>query len=223
MHDIGLTLRQGEVLALLGSSGCGKSTLLNILAGFLEPDSGRILLEGHACGAPGPDRAVVFQEDALFPWLTASENVTLGLKAKGVSASRAGEQALGMLGRVGLDGFHDHLPGALSGGMRQRVALARVLALEPKVLLMDEPFVALDAITREQMQDLLAELHKALNMTILFVTHDIAEAVRLADTIIVMGREGQGFRARFQVDSPRNMHGMAFLELSDMIRSSLRA
>lgn len=190
LSGVGLSLRRGEVLALLGPSGCGKSTLLNILAGFVPSDAGRVLLEGRPCAAPGPERAVVFQEDALFPWLTARENVELGLRAAGTGAAEARRTADGMLDMVGLAGCGGQLPAALSGGMRQRVALVRALAVRPKVLLMDEPFAALDAMTRDQMHDVLVDLHAATGVTIVFVTHDVAEAAFLADTVAVMGWSG---------------------------------
>ena len=203
LPGVTLTLGQGDILALLGPSGCGKSTLLGVLAGFLPADAGEVLLDGRPCGGPGPERVVVFQEDALFPWLTALENVALGLGAAGLPKAARREQARAMLARVGLSGFEGRLPGALSGGMRQRVALARVLALSPRVLLMDEPFAALDAITRGQMHELLIELHATMNMAILLVTHDVAEAVRLADVVHVMGRAGSGLAASLAVAAPR--------------------
>lgn len=203
LPGVTLILGQGDILALLGPSGCGKSTLLGILAGFLAADAGEVLLDGRPCGGPGPDRAVVFQEDALFPWLTALENVTLGLGAAGLPKVARREWAWAMLARVGLSGFEGHRPGALSGGMRQRVALARALALSPRVLLMDEPFAALDAITRGQMHELLIELHETMDMAVLLVTHDAAEAVRLADVVQVMGRAGQGLAASLAVAAPR--------------------
>uniref|UniRef100_I2Q6V2 ABC-type nitrate/sulfonate/bicarbonate transport system, ATPase component n=1 Tax=Desulfovibrio sp. U5L TaxID=596152 RepID=I2Q6V2_9BACT len=203
LPGVSLTLRPGEILALLGPSGCGKTTLLNILAGFSRPDAGRIRLDGKPCRSPGPQRAVVFQEDALFPWLTALENVTIGLRAAGKDKTAGRTEAERMLARVGLGGFERHLPKTLSGGMRQRLALARVLALDPKVLLMDEPFASLDALTRDQMHELLVALHGSTNISILFVTHDVSEAVRLADTIVVMGKAGQGVVRRFPIPLPR--------------------
>lgn len=203
LPGISLTLRHGEILALLGPSGCGKTTLLNIMAGFSKPDAGQVLLDGKPCQSPGPQRAVVFQEDALFPWLTALENITMGLRAAGKDKTACRTQAERMLARVGLDGFERHLPKTLSGGMRQRLALARVLALEPEILLMDEPFAALDAMTREQMHELLIALHQAMGMTIVFVTHDVSEAVQLADTIMVMGKVGQDVLRSFPICIPR--------------------
>ncbi len=224
LPGVSLRLRHGEILALLGPSGCGKSTLLNILAGFSRPDAGSVLLDGQPCRSPGPKRAVVFQEDALFPWLTALENVTMGLRAAGKGRAARRAEAERMLARVGLAGFERHLPKALSGGMRQRLALARVLALEPRVLLMDEPFAALDAITREQMHELLIALHQAMNMSILFVTHDVSEAVQLADAILVMGQAGQGVVRRFPLPAPRPRvrTDSACLAIQEEVRDMLR-
>ena len=223
LPGLDLTLRRGQILALLGPSGCGKSTLLNILAGFVAADAGEVLLEGRACHGPGPDRAVVFQEDALFPWLTALENVTLGLRAAGLSRPMQREQARRMVSLVGLNGFEGHLPGALSGGMRQRLALARVLALSPKVLLMDEPFAALDAITRGQMHELLLDLHAALGMSLFMVTHDVAEAVGLADVVHVMGRAGQGLLRSFPMAIPRPRSRLACLPIAENVHALLAA
>ena len=179
-------VRPGELVCLIGRSGCGKSTLLKIIAGFLPPSSGQCLLDDRPITRPGPDRGVVFQEDALFPWLTVRENITFGLKN-----TRKLEQAVAeLLAQVGLGDSGDHLPRALSGGMKQRVALARVLIRSPRILLMDEPFGALDAQTREEMQELLLRLMQACRQTVIFVTHDVQEAVRLADRVWLMDRDG---------------------------------
>ncbi len=223
LPGISLALGQGEILALLGASGCGKTTLLNILAGFLPPDAGEVSLEGRLCAEPGPDRAVVFQVPALFPWLSALENTEAGLKAAGMGRRERRALASDMLDLVGLAGHEDKLPGELSGGMRQRVALARVLALSPKVLLMDEPFAALDAITRERMQALLADLHQRLDMSILFVTHDVEEAVLLADAVCVMAT-GRGIVGRYGIARPRpRFRGdPELLPYQNMLRERLR-
>lgn len=178
----------GEFLCIIGQSGCGKSTLLKLLAGFIPPTSGRILFKGKNITGPGPDRCVVFQEDALFPWLTVEENIGFGLKRRALSAAEKQARVNRFLDLVGLAEFKDYLPGEISGGMKQRVALARVLVLSPEVLLMDEPFAALDAQTREQMQNLLLSLWEQLKQTIIFVTHDVREAVALSDRTMVMGR-----------------------------------
>ena len=224
LPGLSLDLAPGEFLALLGPSGCGKSTLIGVLAGFLKPDAGRVLLAGRPAGGPGPDRAVVFQEDALFPWLTARENITLGLRARGASRDERRAAAARLLARVGLAGRESSLPRELSGGMRQRLALARVLALEPLVLLMDEPFAGLDAITREQMQDFLLELRAEWRTAMLLVTHDVEEAVKLADRILVMGRGEAGLLAEFRLDqpAPRDLDGEPLRALRARIRELLR-
>ncbi len=224
LPGVSLTLEEGEFLTLLGPSGCGKSTLIDILAGFTRPDAGQVLLRGRAPDGPGPDRAVVFQEDALFPWLTARENITLGLRARNVPQAERRERARLLLDRVGLAGREDSLPRELSGGMRQRLALARVLALEPAVLLMDEPFAGLDAITREQMQDFLLDLRAERRMTVLLVTHDVAEAVKMADTLMVLGGGGSGLLAAFRPPAPppRDPAAPDLGEIRERIRELLR-
>jgi NitT/TauT family transport system ATP-binding protein len=188
LEGIRLEVAAGEMICLLGPSGCGKTTLLKILAGFLPPSSGKVCLHGRPVGRPAPDRCVVFQEDALFPWLTVSENIGFGLKGKGIPRRRRREMVVRYLELVGLTAFARYLPHEISGGMKQRVALARVLILEPEILLMDEPFAALDAQTREEMQQLLLRLWHSLRQTIVFVTHDVREAVTLADRVVVMER-----------------------------------
>lgn len=202
LPGVSLALRRGGIAALVGASGCGKTTLLHILAGFDAPDAGSVELEGRPCRGPGPDRAVVFQEAALFPWLTALENVAFGLKAAGVPEGERRRRAREMLSLVGLSDQASHLPAELSGGQKQRVSLARVLALRPPVLLMDEPFAALDAITREQMQGLLIALHARLNMGIVLVTHDMEEALLLADDVFIMA-PGRGIVASRALPFPR--------------------
>lgn len=202
LPGVSLTPRPHGITALLGASGCGKTTLLDILAGFTTPDTGAVYLRGRPCGGPGPDRGVVFQEAALFPWMSAADNVAAGLVANGLSKQQAQDTAAMWLERVGLAEHATQFPSELSGGQRQRVALARVLALEPEVLLMDEPFAALDAMTREQMHVLVADLQSRLNTTILLVTHDMAEACLLANDIHIMGT-GQGIIHSFSIDLPR--------------------
>lgn len=192
-------VRQGELVCLIGRSGCGKSTLLKIIAGFLSPTGGRCLLDGRPITGPGPDRGVVFQEDALFPWLSVRENVTFGLKN-----SRALQTSVAqMLATVGLQDHGEHLPRVLSGGMKQRVALARVLIRSPRILLMDEPFAALDAQTREEMQELLLRLMQDRRQTVIFVTHDVQEAVRLADRVWLMDSNGAAIAHELAVQLPR--------------------
>jgi NitT/TauT family transport system ATP-binding protein len=186
LDGISLTVNEGEFVALLGPSGCGKSTLLNLLAGFEKTTEGTLLFDGKTVTRPGPDRGVVFQEAALFPWLNVWENIVFGPQVQGVARSDYESRARGLLKLVGLETFADALPVQLSGGMRQRVGIARVLAMSPRALLMDEPFGALDAQTRLSMQQLLLDVWQSLGTTVLFVTHDIDEAILLSDRICVM-------------------------------------
>jgi len=194
LENISFQAGTGELICILGPSGCGKSTLLNILSGFILPSSGKVILNDLPVIGPGPDRCIVFQEDALFPWLTVAENIAFGLKGRGLGKPLVRQETDRFLSLVNLDAFGDYLPREISGGMKQRVALARVLILNPKVLLMDEPFAALDAQTREEMQKFLLAVWKKLSHTILFVTHDVTEAVTLADRILVMGKNPSQIR-----------------------------
>jgi NitT/TauT family transport system ATP-binding protein len=186
LEEIDLKVSPGELVALLGPSGCGKSTLLNLIAGFEKPSQGTLLVNSKEVLSPGPDRGVVFQEAALFPWLSVWENVIFGPKVQGMGRSEYEDRAHEMLKIVGLSDFKNHLPVQLSGGMRQRVGIARILTLGSRVLLMDEPFGALDAQTRLTMQELLLSVWQQLKPTIIFVTHDIDEAIFLASRIYVM-------------------------------------
>jgi NitT/TauT family transport system ATP-binding protein len=186
LHSTTLHLAPGEFVCLLGPSGCGKTTLLNIFAGFIKPDSGGVTIGGQPIVGPGPDRCVLFQTPTLFSWLTVKNNVLFGPRSKGKLNEGIRREADVLLERVGLDQFADHYPHQLSGGMRYRAALARALINRPSVMLLDEPFAALDAITRHHMQDFLLELWEEFQMTVLFVTHDIDEAVLLADRTCVM-------------------------------------
>ncbi|GAB6058994.1 ABC transporter ATP-binding protein [Desulfonatronum parangueonense] len=222
LRDVSFEVRRGEILALLGASGCGKTTLLNIVAGFLTADQGNVAIQGRLSEGPGPDKAVIFQEDALFPWLTVEENVSFGLRVNSVSRTRRREIARRMLDLVGLAGRESMLPDQLSGGMRQRVALARVLALEPKLLLMDEPFAALDALTREDMHDLLLALHADFQPAVVFVTHDVVEAVKLADQVLVMGGRGIDERTTLSDKRPRDPESAAFIDNVRYLRRILR-
>jgi NitT/TauT family transport system ATP-binding protein len=203
LKDIHLDIAPGEFVALLGPSGCGKSTLLNLVASFEPLSSGTLTVAGQAVSAPGPDRGVVFQEAALFPWLSVWENVVFGPKAQGQSPADYKERAEQMLELVGLSDFKHHLPIQLSGGMRQRVGIARVLTLGSKVLLMDEPFGALDAQTRLSMQELLLSVWDRLKPTVIFVTHDIDEALFLADTVHVMSARPGRIETTLKVDLAR--------------------
>lgn len=203
LDGINFSVNRGEMICILGRSGCGKSTLLKMLAGFLSPSPGEILLDGNPVADPGPDRCVVFQEDTLFPWLTVKENIAFGLKGRTRDKKAFDEEVERFLSLVGLSEFRNYLPREISGGMKQRVALARVLILKPEVLLMDEPFASLDAQTREEMQNLLLLLWENLSHTIIFVTHDVTEAVTLADRILVMSKDPGRIREEIRVDLPR--------------------
>jgi len=188
-HEVSFDVHAGDRFVLLGASGCGKSSLLKAVAGFLPPSDGEIRLDGRPISGPGPDRIVVFQEfDQLPPWKTVKDNVIFPLRATGtLGRKEAAERALHYLDKVGLAAFADAYPHTLSGGMKQRVAIARALANEPRILLMDEPFGALDALTRCKMQNYLMQIWRKVEVTILFITHDLEEACYLADRIVVMG------------------------------------
>ena len=186
LQDITLDIPPGQFVCLLGPSGCGKSTLLNALAGFAPPTTGNITVDGKPIAGPGPDRGMVFQEYALFPWMTVEQNVAFGLEIKGLGKADIVQRVHALLGTLGLVDFASRFPKDLSGGMRQRVAIARVLALDSPIMLMDEPFGALDALTRRNLQDELLRLWAELKKTIIFVTHSIEEAIYLADRIVVM-------------------------------------
>jgi len=203
LDGIDLDVGEGEFIALLGPSGCGKSTLLNLVAGFESPTSGVLQVDGKIVERPGPERGVVFQEAALFPWLNVWENVVFGPKIAGLPKSEYATRAEEMLSITGLLAFKRHLPVQLSGGMRQRVGIARVLTLGSRVLLMDEPFGALDAQTRLTMQELLLSVWQTLRTTVIFVTHDIDEAILLADTIYVMSARPGRIATRIKVPLAR--------------------
>jgi NitT/TauT family transport system ATP-binding protein len=198
-----LEVREGEFVTMVGPSGCGKSTLLHILGGFIKPDAGQIRVHGREVTGPGPDRGMMFQEFALFPWRTVAGNVAWSLEVQGRSHAEREATVERYLALMNLAEFRDHLPGELSGGMKQRVALARVLAFDPRVLLMDEPFGALDAQTRETMQEELTRLWERTAKTILFVTHDIEEAVYLGDRVLVLSGRPARIREEVRVDLPR--------------------
>jgi NitT/TauT family transport system ATP-binding protein len=186
LAEFDLCVRSGEFLCLLGPSGCGKTTFLNILSGLERQTQGKLVVDGRPVEGPRPDVAVVFQEYSLFPWKTASQNVEFGLKARGVSKSERRRAALHYLEMAGLRGFEDRFPHELSGGMKQRVGIARALAVDPKILLMDEPFGALDAQSRAFFQEELLRLYDQLKKTVIFITHNISEAVFLGDRVAVM-------------------------------------
>jgi NitT/TauT family transport system ATP-binding protein len=203
LKDIHLDIPQGQFVCLLGPSGCGKSTLLNATAGFALPTGGSITAGGKLVTGPGPDRGMVFQEYALFPWMTVEQNIKFGLDIKGTSASEAERVVSALLQKLGLTEFRARFPKDLSGGMRQRVAIARVLALDSPILLMDEPFGALDALTRRNLQDELLRIWAELGKTVMFVTHSIEEAIYLADRIIVMTYRPGTIKRDVMVNLPR--------------------
>ncbi|HEX7635746.1 MAG TPA: ABC transporter ATP-binding protein [Noviherbaspirillum sp.] len=186
LHDVSVSIDPGEFVVLLGPSGCGKSTLLGALAGHIKPSGGTVRVDGESVSGPHPDRGLVFQQHTLFPWKRVLDNVAFGLKMKGVERSKRLEQARELLKLVGLADFERSYPAQLSGGMQQRVEIARVLINQPRVMLMDEPFGALDAQTRLKMQELLLDVWSRVRTTIVFITHDIDEALFLADRILVM-------------------------------------
>ena len=200
---VDLQVRPGEFVSLIGPSGCGKSTLLNIVAGFVEPTSGRVLVDGDPVRGPSSDRGVVFQQYSLFPWLSVRKNVEFGLKMKGIPASQRETQARTLLGLAGLLAFENHYPDQLSGGMQQRVGIVRALATSPQVLLMDEPFGALDAQTRTVMQEILTNMWQQFRISVLFVTHDIEESIFLSDRIYVMTARPGRIKAEIKVPLPR--------------------
>jgi NitT/TauT family transport system ATP-binding protein len=187
LSRVSFEVRKREFISVIGPSGCGKSTLIRILAGLDYPTSGTVRLDGRAVQGPGADRGMVFQAYTLFPWLTVKKNVMFGLKMKGIANGKAEQMATEWLGVVGLSDAADKYPGQLSGGMKQRVAIARALANEPRIMLMDEPFGALDAQTRCSMQAHLLRIWEAVDVTVLFITHDLEEAVYLSDRIVVLG------------------------------------
>jgi NitT/TauT family transport system ATP-binding protein len=224
LEEITFFAESGELICILGRSGCGKSTLLKIVAGFVLPSSGKAMIKGTPVKTPGPDRCVIFQEDALFPWLTVRENIAFGLRGRDQNRKSRTVEVERFLELVGLGEFGDYLPNEISGGMKQRVALARVLILKPEVLLMDEPFASLDAQSREEMQNLLLALWQELSHTILFVTHDVNEAVILADKILLMSKNPGRIREEIRVDlpRPRSRDSSAFLHFSRRLHEALR-
>ena len=203
VQDAQLDIRPGEFVCLLGPSGCGKSTLLNPMAGFVSPTRGELTIDGKGVDAPSPDRGMVFQQHSLFPWKTVRDNVAFGPLMAGASRNEACSVARTFLSLVGLAAFEDAYPGTLSGGMQQRVGIARALANYPSVLLMDEPFGALDAQTRIMMQENLLEIWREFRNTVVFVTHDIDEAVFLSDRIVVMSASPGRIIADIKVSLPR--------------------
>jgi NitT/TauT family transport system ATP-binding protein len=226
IDGIDLEVGDGEIVCLVGASGCGKSTLLNIVAGLEQPTSGTVTIDDEAILGPGPDRGMVFQTYSLYPWRTVAENVAFGLECIGMSRRDRNERVRELLGIIGLSQFADRHPNELSGGMRQRVAIARALAPEPDILLLDEPFGALDAQTRRAMQEFLLLVWQRTRATILFVTHDIEEAILLGTRIYVLsshpGRVVEDIRVPFGGNrGPLVLRDPRFLDLRDEIQELL--
>lgn len=226
LNGVNLDIRENEFVTVVGPSGCGKSTLLNIIAGLLEPTSGKVLCDGKEVTGTGTDRGVVFQQYALFPWLTVIKNVEFGLNMKGIKGKEAEEIAMKYLKMVDLEKFRNHYPKELSGGMKQRVAIARAYAANPEVLLMDEPFGALDAQTRTQLQQELLDTWEKEMKTCFFITHDVDEALILGQRVVIMSARPGRIKDIVEVDIPypRNQETKMdphFLELKNYIWSQV--
>jgi NitT/TauT family transport system ATP-binding protein len=220
LQDVSFSVEPAEFLCVVGQSGCGKTTMLNIAAGFLKPTKGEVVIGGRAVTGKGLDRGVVFQDFAqLFPWRTAQRNVEFGLEMKGIAKEEREEIALRFLKLVNLEKFARSYPHELSGGMQQRVAIARALAYNPAVLLMDEPFAALDALTREEMQRFLVDVWRETKKTVIYVTHNVAEAVYLADRVIVFSPHPGTVKAQVKITlpRPRDTLSIEFLEYQKQI------
>ena len=219
---------ENDFVTILGPSGCGKSTMLRIVAGLDYPTTGRVLLDGQPVQGPGADRGMVFQSYTLFPWLTIEQNIRFGLRERGMPEAQQKERAAYFIAKVGLRGFEQHFPKQLSGGMQQRTAIARALANDPKMLLMDEPFGALDNQTRVLMQELLLGLWEAERKTVLFVTHDIDEAIFMANRVAVFSARPGRIKTELAVDLPHPRHytiktSPAFMELKARLTEEIRA
>jgi NitT/TauT family transport system ATP-binding protein len=228
LDNISCEIPAGEFLCIIGPSGCGKSTLLHSIAGFVHGSSGETLQDGNKILRPGPDRIVMFQDYGLFPWLTVAENVEFGLLAKGVPAAERKETVQRYLELVKLEGFEQRLPHELSGGMKQRVSIARALAPDPAVILMDEPFAALDSLTRDILQEEILRIWEKTRKTFVLITHNIEEAVFLGDRVIIMTARPGRIKAQIEVDiarprdpSVRNSHPR-FLEIKEQLSQLLR-
>jgi ABC-type nitrate/sulfonate/bicarbonate transport system ATPase subunit len=223
LSDVSLDVAANEFVAVVGRSGCGKTTLLNLVAGFVAPSGGRVLVDSRPVEGPGPDRGVVFQNAALFPWLTAIDNVAFGPRTQGMPAAARRALAQELIDLVRLTGFEAKYPRELSGGMKQRVAIARALATSPAILLMDEPLGALDELTRAEMQDELLRIWQARRTTVILVTHAIMEAIYLADRVVVLSPHPGRVRAEFTIDlpRPRQRSSAAFLKWYEEIHATI--
>lgn len=228
LRDMSLSVEQGELVALVGPSGCGKSTALNVLAGQVRPVSGQVRLAGEPVKGVSPSVGYISQADTLLPWRTVLDNVALAMELRGVEKRERREAARGLMARMGLSGFEDNYPRELSGGMKKRAAIARVLAVDPAILMMDEPFGPLDALTKEKLQDEILALWESTGCTILYVTHDLTEAITLADRVVLMSaRPGRVVR-EYPIDLPRPRRVMdvkfspRFVELEKTIWQDLQ-
>ena len=224
LRNISLTVKEGEFICVIGPSGCGKTTLLNIIAGLETPTEGTVTLDGVLIKNAGPDRGVMFQEAALFPWLTVLENVRFGLKLAGKTRAEQNETALHFLQMVQLAHYKDYRPHQLSGGMKQRVALARVLALDSRVLLMDEPFASLDKQTRNKLREEIADVWSQTRKTVFFITHSVEEAIFFADRIVMMSSDPGRIIDEINIDllRPRQIESPDFIELRAELLRKMR-
>jgi NitT/TauT family transport system ATP-binding protein len=227
LHDVSFEVRQGELICFVGPSGCGKSTLLRLIGGLLEPTRGEVHLHDHSCVGPCDEVGIVFQKANLMPWRTALRNITLPLELEGVEGATARQRATELIAQMGLTGFENSYPRQLSGGMAQRVAIARALVHDPEVLLLDEPFGALDALTRERMNLELLRIWESRNKTVIMVTHNIQEAILLADRVLVLTPRPGQITAEIPITLPRprsqdQLYETAFLDLARQIRDAIR-
>ena len=228
LSPVDFQVKENDFVTILGPSGCGKSTMLRIVAGLDFPSTGRVLLDGQAVNGPGADRGMVFQSYTLFPWLTIEQNIRFGLRERGMSEAAQKERSDYFIAKVGLRGFESHYPKQLSGGMQQRTAIARALANDPKILLMDEPFGALDNQTRVLMQELLLGIWEAERKTVMFVTHDIDEAIFMANRVAVFSARPGRIKADIAVNLPHPRHytvktSPEFMELKARLTEEIRA
>lgn len=222
LKGVDFEVKEKEFVCILGHSGCGKSTLLNMLSGFTKPDQGEITVNGERVIKPARERGVVFQEHGLFPWYSVKENVAFGPIVQGVSKNQAYQQAERYLKLVGLEGYAEQMPSELSGGMQQRVGIARALANQPEVLLMDEPFGALDIQTRERLQNELLTIWAELGLMVVFITHSISESILLADKIVVMKEGEVAAINQVKMQRPRSINEPEFKELESEIKAILK-
>ncbi|PRX30464.1 NitT/TauT family transport system ATP-binding protein [Orenia metallireducens] len=216
LDNINFEVGDNEFICILGKSGCGKSTLLNLLAGFIKPTKGEIYVSGKLVQKPSAEIGVVFQDHALFPWYTVTENIAFGPKLN--KDKNADKIAIRLIDMVGLNGYEDHYPSSLSGGMQQRVGIARALATNPKLLLMDEPLGALDALTREKMRLELLKIWEKTKKTIIFITHSVSEAVYLADRVILLEEGKVGMDVRIEIERPRDTKDQRFIDYVQMFK-----